>query len=183
MTREQLAHILRAAASVAHDDEVIVVGSQAILGSFDEDDLPEPAHASIEADVFFANDPGLLKADTVDGVLGEDSHFHEMYGYYAQGVDVNTATLADGWQERLVRFSPVAANGATGLCLERHDLVLSKLVAGRPKDFEFVTALLDAGLVDVGVLRTRAELLPVVPMRIRRVGHWLDAYVVSRTSR
>ncbi len=79
MTREQLAHILRAAASVAHDDEVIVVGSQAILGSFDEDDLPEPAHASIEADVFFANDPGLLKADTVDGVLGEDSHFHEMY--------------------------------------------------------------------------------------------------------
>jgi hypothetical protein len=115
-------------------------------------------------------------------VLGEDSHFHEMYGYYAQGVDVNTATLADGWQDRLVRFSPAAANGATGLCLERHDLAISKLVAGRPKAFEFVTALLDAGLVDVGEMRTRADLLPVVPMRIRRVREWVDAYVVSRTS-
>lgn len=91
--------------------------SQAILGSFDEDDLPEPAH-------------------------------------YAQGVDVNTTTLADGWKDRLVGFSPAAANGATGLYLERHDLVPSKLVAVRPKDFEFVTALLDAGLVDVGVLHT-----------------------------
>lgn len=180
MIREQLAHILRAAASVARDHEVIVIGSQAILGSFDEADLPEPAHASVEADVFFADDPDLLKADTVDGVLGEDSRFHEMYGYYAQGVDVNTATLPDGWQDRLVRFSPAAANGATGLCLERHDLVLSKMVAGRPKDLEFVTALLDAGLVDVGVLRTRAPLLPIVPMRIRRAVHLLDAYVAHR---
>lgn len=105
-----------------------------------------------------------------------------MYGYYAQGVDVNTATLADGWQDRLVRFSPAAANGATGLCLERHDLAISKLVAGRPKAFEFVTALLDAGLVDVGEMRTRADLLPVVPMRIRCVREWVDAHVVSRTS-
>lgn len=160
-----------------------MVGGQAILGSFDEEDLPEPAHASIEADVFFANDPGLIKADTVDGVLGEDSHFHEMYGYYAQGVDMNTATLPDGWQHRLVRFAPAAANGATGLCLERHDLVLSKLVAGRSKDFEFVSALLDSGLVEVGILRSRAELLPIVRMRIRRVVNWLDAYVVNRTSR
>lgn len=183
MTREQLAHILRAAASVAHDDEVIVVGSQAILGSFDEDDLPEPAHASIEADVFFAHDPDLVKTDTVDGVLGEDSPFHEMYGYYAQGVDVDTATLPDGWRDRLVRFAPAAANGATGLCLERHDLVLSKLVAGRPKDFEFVTALLDADLVETGLLHSRAELLPIVPMRIRRVVDWLDAYALNRASR
>lgn len=105
-------------------------GSQAILGSYDEDDLPEPTHASIEADVFFNNDPDLTKTDLVDGALGEGSPFHEMYGYYAQGVDVTTATLADGWRERLVRFAPAAANGATGRCLERHDLVLSKLVAG-----------------------------------------------------
>ncbi|OFE17163.1 hypothetical protein BA895_16990 [Humibacillus sp. DSM 29435] len=93
MTREQLAHILRAAASVAHDNHVIVVGSQAILGTYDEDGLPEPAHASIEADVFFTNDPHLTKTDTVDGALGEDSPFHEMYRYYAQGVDVTTATV------------------------------------------------------------------------------------------
>lgn len=183
MTREQLAHILRAAASVAHDDQVIVVGSQAILGTYDEDDLPEPAHASIEADVFFNNDPDLTKSDMVDGALGEDSPFHEMYGYYAQGVDVTTATLPAGWRERLVPFAPTAANGVTGLCLERHDLVLSKLVAGRMKDYEFVTALLDTGLVQIGVLHDRAELLPVGPLRIRRIVEWLDAYTLRRASR
>ncbi|MGB3184501.1 MAG: hypothetical protein WBB15_01395 [Ornithinimicrobium sp.] len=149
MKRDHLAHILRAAAVVADDNEVIVVGRQAILGSYDEDDLPEPAHASIKADVFFDHDPELHKSDMVDGVLGEDSAFHEMNGYYAQGVDVTTATLPDGWREPAVAYSPAAANGATGLCLEPHDLVLSKLVAGRMKDFEFVVALLDADLVDL----------------------------------
>ncbi len=183
MTRDQLAHILRAAARIANDDEVIVIGSQAILGSFDEDDLPEPAHASIEADVFFANDPDLAKTNSVDGHLGEDSQFHETFGYYAQGCDVTTATLPTGWQDRLVRFTPPAAQGASGLCLERHDLALSKLLAHREKDTEFVAALLDAGLVQVGVLRSRAELLPVIPMRIRRVVDWLDAYTVNRASR
>jgi len=183
MKREQLAHILRAAAGVAHDDRVIVVGSQAILGTYDEDDLPEPAHASIEADIFFDNDPDLTKTDTVDGALGEDSPFHEMYGYYAQGVDVTTATLPGGWRERLVPFAPAAANGATGFCLESHDLVLSKLVAGRMKDYEFVTALLDAGLVQIDVLHHRAPLLPVGPLRIRRIVEWLDAYTLRHRGR
>ncbi|MGB5952101.1 MAG: hypothetical protein WBG57_06235 [Ornithinimicrobium sp.] len=84
MKRDQLAHILRAAAVVAADNEVIVVGSQAILGSYDENDLPEPAHASIEVDVFFDHDPELHKTDMVDGMLGEGSPFHEMNGYYAK---------------------------------------------------------------------------------------------------
>lgn len=176
MTRGQLAHILRAAASITGDDEVIVVGSQAILGSYDESELPEPAHASIEADVLFNNDQDLTKTDAVDSALGEDSAFHEMYGYYAQGVDITTATLSEGWRERLVHFAPAAANGATGLCLERHDLVLAKLVAGRMKDYEFVTALLNADLVQIGVLRFRAELLPVAPLQVRRILQWLDAY-------
>jgi hypothetical protein len=50
-----------------------------------------------------------------------------------------------------MRFAPAAANGATGLCLERHDVVLFKLLAGRMKHFEFVTPWLDARLVQIGV--------------------------------
>ena len=33
MTREQLAHVLRAAAEIADDSEILVIGSQAILGT------------------------------------------------------------------------------------------------------------------------------------------------------
>ena len=36
MNQEELAHILRAAAQVAHDNNILVIGSQAILGSFQQ---------------------------------------------------------------------------------------------------------------------------------------------------
>ena len=40
MIRAQLEHIIRAAVAVADDDEIIVVGSQAVLGQFP--DAPAP---------------------------------------------------------------------------------------------------------------------------------------------
>ncbi|MGB5952100.1 MAG: DUF6036 family nucleotidyltransferase [Ornithinimicrobium sp.] len=95
---------------------------------------------------------------------------------------MTTATLPDGWRERIVAYSPAAANGATGRCLEPHDLVLSKLVAGRMKDFEFVVALLDADLVDLELLHQRAQLVRAVPMQVRRIEDWLDAYARRRKS-
>ncbi len=56
MKRVHLEHLLRAASSVAEDPDVIVIGSQSILGSFSEDELPDAADASIEADVTFWDD-------------------------------------------------------------------------------------------------------------------------------
>jgi len=40
MNREQLAHVLRAACRVSDDRNVLVIGSQSILGTFDEADPP-----------------------------------------------------------------------------------------------------------------------------------------------
>ncbi len=40
MTREQLEHILRAVSTIAGDPDVLVTGSQSVLGSFADDDLP-----------------------------------------------------------------------------------------------------------------------------------------------
>lgn len=37
MNREQLAHVLRAAARIVNDPDILVIGSQAILGSFEDD--------------------------------------------------------------------------------------------------------------------------------------------------
>lgn len=160
MRREELAHVLRAAARIADDQEILVIGSQAILGSYWEDDLPEEAWLSVEADVAFLDDPDATKADLVDGAIGELSEFHQTNSYYAQGVEVRTAILPDGWRNRLVRFSDRSAEPATAVCLEPHDLVISKLAAHREKDFAFASALLAAGLVDTDVLLERARLLP-----------------------
>ena len=105
MTRDQLEHILRAASTIVGDPDVLVLGSQSILGSYSEDELPERAHASIEADVTFFDDYDNEKSDLVDMHIGEDSHFHATHGYYAQGVNVEVATLPGGWQDRVVFYT------------------------------------------------------------------------------
>lgn len=160
MNREQLAHVLPAAAQIADDPDIVVIGSQAILATYSEEVLPPEATVSVEVDVAFRDDPSEAKADQVDGAIGEGSRFHETYAYYAQGVSVATATLPDGWEQRVVRFERADAEPSRARCIEAHDLVVSKLVAGREKDLDFATALIAASLVDTNTLNERAGLLP-----------------------
>lgn len=96
MKIEQLEHIIRAAAVIADDDERISIGSQSILGA--HPNAPECLLVSAEADVYPKNHPE--RADLLDGTIGELSPFHETFGYYAQGVSPDTATLAEGWEDR-----------------------------------------------------------------------------------
>jgi hypothetical protein len=113
VTRAQLAHVLRAAARIAKDSKILVIGSQAILGSYEESRLPEVAWMSMEADLAFLDGAnGAEKANEVDGAIGELSQFHQTFSYYAQGVDVTTAKLPEGWESRLVPFQPAAAEPA-----------------------------------------------------------------------
>ncbi|MGH3479261.1 MAG: DUF6036 family nucleotidyltransferase, partial [Nocardioidaceae bacterium] len=75
MNREQLAHVLRAASGIVDDPDILVIGSQSLLASYDEDELPLTATASMEVDLAYFDDPDDLKADTVDGAIGELSAF------------------------------------------------------------------------------------------------------------
>jgi hypothetical protein len=43
--RSQLAHILRAACDITGDPAILVIGSQAILGTFTDEELPPDATA------------------------------------------------------------------------------------------------------------------------------------------
>ena len=49
--------------------------------------------------------------------------------------------LPGQWERRLVAVNNENTNGVTGYCLEVHDLAISKLVAMRPKDLNFVQEL------------------------------------------
>lgn len=137
MKRSELEHVIRAAGRIAGERELVVIGSQAILGQFP--DAPPPLLRSMECDLYPKRRPEL--ADKVDGAIGEASKFHERFGYYAQGVAPDTATLPRGWQRRLVRVDNRNTGGYAGLCLEVHDLAISKYVAGREKDLEFTREL------------------------------------------
>lgn len=165
MKRKHLEHIIRAAADIADDDEIIVIGSQAILGQFP--DAPDALTVSAEADVFPKNKPE--RADLIDGSIGEGSPFHETYGYYAQGVGETTAVLPANWRERLVAVRNVNTRDATGWCLEVHDLVLSKYVAGREKDARFNRAAVAAGLVQKEVLLDRLSTMGLDAHRMKPI--------------
>jgi len=154
MTRQQFEHAVRAAGAVLGLNEVIVIGSQAIHGSL-EVELPQEALRSVEADVVPPNDENQQLADLLDGAIGEASMFHSTFGYYAQGVGLETAILPKGWEARLVAFETPGTNGVVARCLELHDLWVSKAVAGRPKDREFCRALAEQDLVEGAILRER----------------------------
>ena len=151
MKRSELEHLIRAAGRIAGERELVVIGSQAILGQFP--DAPPALLRSMECDLYPRKRPEL--ADKVDGAIGEASKFHEQFGYYAQGVAPDTATLPGGWQRRLVRIENVNTRGYAGLCLEVHDLAISKYVAGREKDLEFTRELARHGMTEKKTLLTR----------------------------
>src|SRR5215467_11305491 len=138
MTFDQLEHAIRAACSVADESEVIVFGSQAILGSFP--DAHSDLRQSMEADVAPKNFPE--RAGQIDSSLGELSQFHQTHGFYIHGLTLDTANLPESWNQRMIKVQTAATNGKVGWCIEGHDLAASKLAAFREKDREFVRVLL-----------------------------------------
>ncbi len=151
MRRPQLEHIIRAAAGITGATEIVVIGSQAVLGQFP--DAPADLLVSIEADVFTFRNSG--DADLIDGSIGEGSPFHHTFGYYAHGVAEETAILPAGWKDRLVTVRNANTGNGCGLCLEVHDLAVAKLAAGREKDSSFVAGLLRHKLANPALLESR----------------------------
>jgi hypothetical protein len=164
MTRLQLEHLIRAAADIADDEEIIVIGSQAILGQFPN--APASMRVSAEADLYPRHHPE--RADLIDGSIGEVSPFHATYGYYAQGVSPTTAFLPRGWEDRLIVVQNENTRQARGLCLEVHDLLAAKAVAAREKDIDFLAEAAKHGLARKEELLARLTLMDVDPSVIQR---------------
>lgn len=163
MRRDQVQHVARAAAQVAGVKRVLVVGSQAVLGTYSESELPPRATRSLEADIVVLDDDeaGTL-GNLVDGSIGFGSQFHSAFHVYADGVDLTTSRLPQGWQERVITEQVPASDGSDPVAvhyLDAHDLCIAKLAAGRPQDLEFVEELAAARLVESVELLERASLL------------------------
>lgn len=185
MRRDQLEHAIRTACQIIGHREVIVVGSQSILGTFREDQLPAEATMSIEVDILPIagdNQETARLADLIEGVAGEFSPFEELHGFSIDGVDLKTSALPDGWRDRLVKVqnantaAPSGEPQFTGWCLDKEDLCVAKLCALREKDRNFVAALVHANLVDVQTILAR---LPTVEVRHRQAADRAAAWLRS----
>lgn len=103
MRRDQLEHAIRAACQIIEQPEVIVVGSQAILGTYDESQLPPAATMSIEVDILpiaDTNEETARLADLIEGVAGEFSPFEGC-----------TASASTGSTCTRLSFRTAGANG------------------------------------------------------------------------
>ena len=165
MQRSELAHVLRASSAIADETSFVVVGSQAILLLLDEP--PAELLRSTEIDLYPALHPE--KSDLIDGAIGALSTFHDTFGYHADGVGPESASLPKDWMSRavLTYFGEV-----TAICPDLHDLATSKCAAGRQKDADYVRTLLKHQLVKLDVLVARIGLLDAAKHDLAHIIQW-----------
>ena len=126
------------------------MGSQSILAAYSPAALDRRLLFSAEVDVMpVADDAAEIErlSDYLHGVLGQDSRFQETHGFHVDGVSIDTSVLPGGWVHRLIPAVDPSSD-AVGWCLDPHDLAVAKLIAGRPKDLDFVRILVEDRLVD-----------------------------------
>lgn len=142
MKKHQVDHVLRAAGKLTGQKQFVIIGSQSLHGRYP--DLPDDIVTSAEVDLIAKGD--ATRTEWLNAI-GQDSPFHEEFGYYADPVEEGTATLPAGWKGRLVNLPPGDTGGVQGLCLEPHDLAIAKYVARRDKDLAFNRALAQRGII------------------------------------
>ena len=142
MKKRQVDHVLLAAGRITGERQFIIVGSQSLHGKYP--DLADDIVRSEKIDLIAKRDAS--RTEWLNAI-GQDSDFHEQFGYYADPVDETTATLPRGWKSRLVNLPPGDSGGVAGLCLDPHDLAIAKYVAGREKDVVFTRELVHRGVV------------------------------------
>ena len=159
MKKRHVDHVLRAAGRITGERRfIIIIGSQALHGR--HPDLADEIGVSIEVDLIAEGNPE--RAELLNAI-GQDSQFHASFGYYADPVDMRTATLPKGWEGRLVALPPGDTDGVAGLCLDPHDLAISKYVAGREKDLHFTQELVRRGLLEKHRLVALLDETPIAP--------------------
>ena len=142
MKKQQVDHVLRAAGRITGEKQFIIIGSQSLHGK--HPDLADHIVRSAEVDLIAKRDASRTEWLNV---IGQDSKFHDQFGYYADPVDETTATLPKGWKGRLVNLPAGDTEGVRGLCLDPHDLAIAKYVARREKDLTFTRELARRGIV------------------------------------
>jgi hypothetical protein len=146
LKRAGIDHMLRAAAAIAKHDRFVVIGSGSAIAT--QPRLPLAMMLTTEVDIYpegVPEDSDL--SELVATAIGRDSQFHKTFKYYVDGVSPRTATLPNGWRDRLITYVSPEAPGVTALCLEITDLAVAKLCAGREKDIAWLRAGLHAGLL------------------------------------
>jgi hypothetical protein len=151
MKRDALFPLLAEVRKLLNDTLPVVVGSQSAYGQAAW--LPAVVKTSLEVDIMLK--PEMDSQRLIRKRLGMDSPYHAEHGVYADPLGIGIVSLPPHWEDRLVEVRDDAGELAF-LALELHDTAVSKLMAGREKDFEFLTELLLGGVLQMERFLERA---------------------------
>jgi hypothetical protein len=139
----------------------IIIGSQSLYAF--TDDVPELVRQSVECDFLLASAEAHAFRQVIEEI-GFASDFQAQTGYYADALGLATVVLPAGWRERLASLTDDAGN-LHAYCLEIYDACVSKLMAGRDKDFAFIVGLLEGGLIELETFLERVALVIEMPQK------------------
>ena len=160
MKRRELELAIRAASRIGRENEFFLIGSQAVHACCRR--APAEVLLSQECDLYPKN--RTEATNLLDAELGRGSAFAREHGFYVDVVTPEIASLPKGWQRRL---TTLRVGKIRVYALDIHDLLVSKLAAGRLKDLEFAGALFRLKLADPKTLRRRILDYPVEEERRR----------------
>ncbi len=159
MRKLDLFELIREINEISAEEKPIIVGSQAIHAI--AENLPEIAQKSIECDFLFAGGKGETRAE-INKKLGVFSNFQLEHGFYADALGLATVVLPTNWRERLQPL--LDENGEViAYCAEVHDVAVSKFVAGRKKDFQFLKDAFWLEIISIDEFIKRVRLVESMP--------------------
>lgn len=142
LNAEDLREAALAAARAYGVNELVIVGRASLAATLPEADAS--LRATMDVDLFppFDQSKAAVWA-AADTKLGRLSEFRNEHGFYVERVaEWTTDILPSSWRDRATTFD---IEGIRVTIIHPLDLVISKLVAGRDKDYWFVRQFVELG--------------------------------------
>ncbi|HZR37935.1 MAG TPA: DUF6036 family nucleotidyltransferase [Nevskia sp.] len=150
MTLDQVFKLVERARALTHHRDIVVIGSNSVLGLAEHSEIPADMAMSMDLDSYLKDDPG--RTGELAKELGEGSAFHEKEGFYLDVVSPKLPTLPEGWEGRLL---PIERNGSCAWFIDPDDAAISKYARGEPRDRRWIRAGLAAGLISMPKVQAR----------------------------
>lgn len=145
MRRQNIDHILRAAAEATGQKKFVLVGSAAAIVRLKH--VPLNMTYTPEIDIYAPDAEDVeLVSEIIDGSIGQLSHFHNAFGYYGDGVSPSTAKMPTDWLARATEYRPVDRPDIVAIVPDQEDVGLAKLVAWREKDRDWLSEAVSSGV-------------------------------------
>lgn len=159
MRKSDLFELISAIKSLVPGEMPIIVGSQAVhlVTEFP----PEIVRQSIECDFLLIGGKSETRT-AINKTFGVFSQFQIEKGFYADALGLATVILPTGWPERLQNLEDEDGKTIANV-VEIHDIAVSKLIAGREKDFVFLKELFLREYISIEIFLERSKLVKEMP--------------------